>query len=70
MGCLSSAWRRVILARSDADEPAPNTWHPFVAAQALFGPLSPADVADLTDLSPMLAAWCPLPLTWTRQDSV
>ena len=40
------------------------------AMRALFGPLSPSAVCDLSEGARILESWCPLPLSWGRQDGV
>jgi len=40
------------------------------AMRALFGPLPPSSVCDLPEGARILESWCPLPLSWGRQDGV
>ncbi len=40
------------------------------AMRALFGPLPTSSVCDLPAGARILESWCPLPLSWSRQDGV
>jgi len=40
------------------------------AMRVLFGPLKPSAVCDLPPAAQALESWCPLPLSWGRQDGV
>ncbi|MFH1572099.1 MAG: hypothetical protein ABIL09_29175, partial [Gemmatimonadota bacterium] len=40
------------------------------AMRMLFGPLKPGAVRDLPARAAVLESWCPLPLSWARQDGV
>jgi len=40
------------------------------AMRLLFGPLPPGAVLDLPREAGVLESWCPLPLTWSKQDGV
>ena len=40
------------------------------AMRVLFGPLKPSSVCDLPAGAVILESWCPLPLSWARQDGV
>ena len=44
--------------------------HPMQAMRLLFGPLAPSALAPLAANAVGLESWCPLPLTWLRQDGV
>lgn len=46
------------------------TWDPSTAMRVFFGPLSPTSVTAVPEAASVLLAWCPLPLSWPRQDGV
>lgn len=52
------------------DIPPAVTWSTFTAMRVLFGPLSPEAVTDIPAAAAPLLGWCPLPLSWPRQDGV
>ena len=46
------------------------TWDTFTAMRVFFGPLPPAAVTDVPAALAPLLGWCPLPLSWPKQDGV
>lgn len=42
----------------------------LTAMRLLFGPVAPSQVTDLPGAARLLDQWCPLPLSWSRQDGV
>ncbi len=53
-----------------ADEDPDMSCDAPTAMRLLFGPLSPSLVMPLPEKAALLESWCPLPLTWKRQDGV
>ena len=53
-----------------ADELPDMQVNAFMAMRLLFGPLSPSQVMALPSSAAVLESWCPLPLSWPRQDGV
>lgn len=46
-------------------------WNPLTTMRVLFGPLRPSLAVELPPrLQLLLDQWCPLPLTWAKQDGV
>lgn len=52
------------------DAPPDLTCDGPTAMRLLFGPLRPSAVCDLPRKAGILESWCPLPLSWGRQDGV
>ena len=46
------------------------TWDTFTAMRVFFGPLPPPAVTDVPAALAPLLGWCPLPLSWPKQDGV
>jgi len=53
---------------STADGPCDVQCDVPTAMRLLFGPLPPRQVMSLPERAALLEAWCPLPLSWKRQD--